>query len=326
MLQKIIKPENCIFAIGIPTSRNNFDQDLFTENKDFVKIHAGGRRNQPEEVWKKYENDIVKVLDNVIPVIQKAGCRFQRNLTFEKFKELVNTSENEVIILFTHWKNNPNHTVFTRHRYINFLEAHPDFLEHITHSSETLKWLLGAISHSRSLLNQKLQQQEQEGNTPLVELKNDFVLVDYDNIVYHHIKKLAPDTFLELLKNTHSSEVEFHDGLKDLYEIVTVIPQDFDRMICLDICSAYDLAVALKKLRPSCHLNFKHDIPAEGFNPGVIPRFMLFFYMALFIHLSQKSSTYLQAFKDISFEFLEEEKKKGGHIERIKRYFHRLSY
>jgi hypothetical protein len=300
MLQKIIKPKNCIFAFGIPTSRKDFYTDLRTQNKDFAKLVSG---DQPEkEAWKKYKKSIIEVIREVEPVMKRTGVTVIHHLTLKDFKTILQERKADVVILFTHWKSELNRTCFTKQEYMDFLEEHPDFLEMVPHSSEVLEWLMENPGNLSSITGMKPPGQR-NGRIPLVEFENQEVYANYDRIVFEHLYDLEVETYLDLLKNTSTGKVEFYDGLKDLYDITVQIPADYNRFIDLTVCMPEDLATALRKCRPHCHKKYKFDTP-NGFK-GVMARFALYFYMTLFIHLKRNDLTYLEAFEEVSFEFLE---------------------
>jgi len=319
MLRKIIKPDACIFAFGIPTSYEDFYNDLQKENKDFAKSVEMKCKKAGKDPWEKYHKDIIEVIRKVEPIMKDAGVTVINKLTLKAFGEILQDNKADVVILLAHLKKEPNCACFTKQGYIDFLEKHPDFLEYIVHSCEVLEWLCKNGKNLNSLAKTKLTEQKKLGKTPLVEIKNGIVHVKYDDIVYDHLKEMKLETFFELLKCTNTSKIEFYDGLKALYDITIQIPLDFNRFIDLNICMPEDFATVLRKCRPHCHVKYKFDTPDPTGSKGVIPRFVLYFYMTLFIHMKRKELTYLQAFKEVSCEFLKQSKRKGGFLEKIKK-------
>jgi hypothetical protein len=65
ILDKIIKPGDCILAFGVPTLKDDFYNDLESENKDFAKTIASG--------WPQYKTTIIKVIHKVEPVMKELG-------------------------------------------------------------------------------------------------------------------------------------------------------------------------------------------------------------------------------------------------------------
>jgi hypothetical protein len=93
---KITKPSQCVLGFGIPTTRSSFTKSLKNPNSDYI--------NRYNCSWNYYKEVIVNPLNDVRPVFDKVGLTIVHNLTLEKFEQLFN--EFEVIILFSHWKEN----------------------------------------------------------------------------------------------------------------------------------------------------------------------------------------------------------------------------
>ncbi len=96
VLDKIIKPRDCILAFGIPTSKDDFMKDLESENKDFAKTIPGR--------WFQYETIIMRVLQEVELVLKELGVTVIHNLTLDGFGNLLKENTAKIIILFAHWK------------------------------------------------------------------------------------------------------------------------------------------------------------------------------------------------------------------------------
>ena len=322
MLQKIIKPGNCLFAFAIPTSKEDFYHDLQKENKDYAKSVT---KICPRDPWKKYRKDIIEVILKVEPIMKNVGVTVIHQLTLKSFGEILHDNKFDVVVLLTHLKKEPNCSCFTKERYLTFLEKYPDFMDQVAHSGEASDWLHKNSKNLSFRAKAKLLEQRKWKNTPYVEFRNGLVHVKYDDVVYDHLENMKCETFYELLKRTNTSKIEFYDGLKDLYDVTMQIPADYNRFIDLNVCMPEDFAVVLRKCRPHCHVKYKFDTPNPAGLQGVIPRFMLHFYKTLFIHISRNNLTYLQAVEQVTAEYLKQGRKKGGSIEKIKRYFQKLS-
>lgn len=96
--RKTIKPEQCAFCFGIPTNKNDFKKDQVDPKKGYAK-----RFNN---VYSKYEFQILSHLKIVEPKIEESGASIIYSLTLKKFGDLLRNSKFEVIILFSHWKKN----------------------------------------------------------------------------------------------------------------------------------------------------------------------------------------------------------------------------
>lgn len=92
---KIVRPENCVLAFGIPTSYEGFSKALDGSYKgDFIL----------NTVWEKYYFEIVSHLEIVEPVISKFGARVLHDVTLAGFGSIFSDDPPDVAILFSHWK------------------------------------------------------------------------------------------------------------------------------------------------------------------------------------------------------------------------------
>jgi hypothetical protein len=96
--KKIIKPENCVLAFGIPTSKEVFFNAQNHPNKDFAKKFKG--------IWAKYDLEIVSNIQKIDPILSELGATVVHNLTLDDFGNLFHNQKYDVIILFSHWKAN----------------------------------------------------------------------------------------------------------------------------------------------------------------------------------------------------------------------------
>jgi len=269
--------------------------DLESKYKDFAKTITG--------YWPQYYVEFIKNLHRVEPILRKLGVSVVYRLTLDDFGKLFKENST-VIILFTHWKKEVNSVFLARSEYVRFLEHYPDFLEYVQHSRELLEWL-STNSHSlKSPAMEKLTNKKGVERNNLVMFKDNRVYVDYDQIVRHHLKEINIETYLELLRNTATSKVEFFDGLKGLYDIVEKIPTEFYGVLDLNVCQVEDLAFAVRKCRPDCHPIYKMEFihEKEKGEEGVDPAFMLRFYLVLFKYLKCKDLTYFRALIDVADE------------------------
>ena len=95
--ERIIKPENCAVAFGIPTSKQAFERDGSDEvaNKEFAKLYRWA--------WGKFEAEIVNPFEKVVPVITGLGVEVCAEATLEDFGQLVRNERFDVVVLFSHW-------------------------------------------------------------------------------------------------------------------------------------------------------------------------------------------------------------------------------
>jgi hypothetical protein len=95
--ERIIKPEDCAFAFGIPTTRSSFLSDLSNPNKEFARRYDGG--------WQQYYAEVVSNVEEVCPALNQFGVRVLRDISMEGFWELFAQKDVSVVILFSHWTN-----------------------------------------------------------------------------------------------------------------------------------------------------------------------------------------------------------------------------
>ncbi len=90
----IVKPENCVLAFGIPTSKAAFFSDLKRLEKDFAKRF----------VWSRYYVQFIQELEEVTPLLKDLGVTIVTDLKLQDYGKLF--QKYGVVILFSHWKEN----------------------------------------------------------------------------------------------------------------------------------------------------------------------------------------------------------------------------
>jgi len=109
--EKPIDPKRCVLAFGIPTKKEDFWKYLEHPKKDFAKKfykkysrESYTRKTNESLVWKEYHNQIIFHLDIVKPKITNFGTEVHDELTLSGFGKLFQDNKFDVIILFSHWK------------------------------------------------------------------------------------------------------------------------------------------------------------------------------------------------------------------------------
>lgn len=92
--RRIVKPSNCAFAIGLPTSRDEFRKALESERADFAKRFLGG--------WAQYYGQFVTDLVEMESRLRNWGVCIIHNASLTDFAELF-ARPFDVVILFSHW-------------------------------------------------------------------------------------------------------------------------------------------------------------------------------------------------------------------------------
>jgi hypothetical protein len=93
--QRIVKPENCALAFGIPTSRETFLRDQAQDGEYFAKHYHG--------VWERYDHEVVRHLRKYAPLLKQLGVNVVEQLTLQHFGELFRDAKLDVVVLFSHW-------------------------------------------------------------------------------------------------------------------------------------------------------------------------------------------------------------------------------
>jgi hypothetical protein len=296
VLDEIIKPVDCILAFGIPLSKDEFMADCESGDKDFFKKF---------DVCNCYEHLFISHFREIEPVLSDLGVTVIHHLTLNDFGHLFKNSKAKIIILFTHWKEEKNHTCFKQQDYLEFLDRHPAFLDYTVHRPDLLSWLLKRNNSLKSLVEAKLEKQKKHKNMPLIGIKGNEIYGDYDEIIRRHLSEMEEGTYVELLRNTFTSKVEFFDGLKGLYDIIQQVPTNFHGLLDLTVCRCQDLTTALKKCRPHCYFKYKINMFDEKNGDKVLADMMLHFYKILFKHLNRSRLTYFEAYREVIKGFSE---------------------
>src|SRR5262245_13787283 len=95
--RKKIKPSDCCLLLSIPTTRSAFFEALEqSENRDFI--------SNLYPIWPKYKQEVIRYTDQLLPDIATLGVSVFQDVTFDRFKALLNLQKHSVVILFAHWK------------------------------------------------------------------------------------------------------------------------------------------------------------------------------------------------------------------------------
>lgn len=101
--RKIIKPEDCVLAFGIPTTEKDFVEKQKQFDRGFSHIFA---EKFGERALDEYIYQILNDLRTVEPVLTNLGLKVIHKLKLKEFGELFKHNKYDVIILFSHWENN----------------------------------------------------------------------------------------------------------------------------------------------------------------------------------------------------------------------------
>ena len=93
---RIIKPENCVMAFGIPTTKEAFMADQYRNDKGFAKRFNG--------VWERYDNEFMRYLRRCEPIYRELKVHLNYHTTLQAFGVLFRDKKYDAIILFSHWE------------------------------------------------------------------------------------------------------------------------------------------------------------------------------------------------------------------------------
>jgi len=93
--RRIVKPPNCVLALGIPTTREGFRMAQQSESADFAKRFLGG--------WAQYHAQFLVDLEAVEPMLRKWGVTVVHEATLADFASVL-AKPFDVVILFSHWR------------------------------------------------------------------------------------------------------------------------------------------------------------------------------------------------------------------------------
>lgn len=91
--ERIVKPENCVIAFGIPTTREAFYNHLKLR-REFASMYFE---------WSRYNHFVAAIFARVEPALRELGVRIRTEITLSQFGQLF-TGEFDVVILFAHWR------------------------------------------------------------------------------------------------------------------------------------------------------------------------------------------------------------------------------
>lgn len=92
--RRIVKPSNCAFVVGLPTSRDEFQEAVASERADFAKGFFGG--------WGQYYTQFVMDFAEIESRLRGWGVCVIQNASLADFAGLFGRPF-DVVILFSHW-------------------------------------------------------------------------------------------------------------------------------------------------------------------------------------------------------------------------------
>ena len=91
---RVSRPRDCVFAVGIPTSEPGYRQSLQAPGERFAKRHG---------TFSQYWHQIVHPFHLLTERVTRLGVRLVRDLTLAEIGSLCSDERVHVLILFSHW-------------------------------------------------------------------------------------------------------------------------------------------------------------------------------------------------------------------------------
>jgi len=102
--------------------------------------------------------------------------------------------------------------------------------------------------------------------------------------------------YMILIAHWYCNEVEFYDQMLSCTEFASVIPEDYDGIIDLCVCTPEPLAQIIKDSRPDCTIRYSHTRASLSF--------WLQFYNVFFHTIHKDELSPNEAFEKVTKEFL----------------------
>lgn len=94
LADRVSRPRDCAFAVGIPTSEDGYRRSLHSPEESFVRRHG---------TYDRYWHEIVRPFQLLAHDVKRFGVRLVRDLTLDHFGSLCRDEDVHVVILFSHW-------------------------------------------------------------------------------------------------------------------------------------------------------------------------------------------------------------------------------
>ncbi len=92
--RRIVTPRDCVFALALPTTRQEYDVDRGRRDKEFAGIYP---------VWERYRQEVAAPAQRNLSRMEKLGATVVRRITLGDFGRLFQR-EFAVIILMAHYR------------------------------------------------------------------------------------------------------------------------------------------------------------------------------------------------------------------------------
>lgn len=97
--RRIVKPENCVLAFGIPTSKEEFTESRKRGNRRFASLFD---RRFGAEALKEYRIQFLNDLERLEPVLKDLGLHMEHGITLRDLRTQFHGNKYDVVVVFTH--------------------------------------------------------------------------------------------------------------------------------------------------------------------------------------------------------------------------------
>lgn len=303
IFEKTITPTDCILAIALPLTRNDFFADLQSETrKDYARFYRSQMwgRFSNEDLWNKYEANFVTLVEGVAIEVERLGVKVVRNLKLGDIPYLF--SDRDVISLLSHWRG----AYIEPEDFIDFYA----FVEKLrTSSNEDIALIRQALPSEVVVRLRQFDVSDTDKSSfekDLIDALNSVLENEnlgrnrgFENSPTEQPLRIEQRVYLnrivlegafegELIKG---NRMEFFDGLQSVNAIRDQIPNKFEGLLDLIVCNSVLPAEAIKSLKRN-FLIIANQFPAK-------PSFRLLLYKAIIRTLHNEPDSFINAMTEV---------------------------
>lgn len=244
-LADAVRPQDCAFLVTVPTTREEFLEDLENPGKDFIRGRFAGSALRPANKWTLYESTAA-FLGELLNELQRLGVSVVRRATLSDWRRA--QARSSVVVLFAHWRS-------ARLRVTDVdwdkLMAAPRLTAPEQQPISTVMDEARATA-DRSATVRRLNDvlsSEALGFHPWLGTKPNTIPASVEHRVYinrRFLDSMLPGTF------SGGARVEFGDTLADVEEVAQACAPRFEGIIDLSVCTSTLLSEMIKARAPGC--------------------------------------------------------------------------
>lgn len=297
ILEKTVGPSDCLLAVALPLTREEFLDDLRPESsKDYAKFYRSNLWGRPSEeaAWASYREHLSNLIEGVVAEVECLGVKVVRGVSLADLPSLL--AYRPVVTLVSHWRGGE----VEPHDFIDF----PGFLDRLSRSPDEV------VARIRSGLSEGvaagLRGPAQAGGDP--SFRQALILELNDLLANGNLgarpgfgdaegeQPLHPEQRTFLNRKTldaafegvlhGGNRMEFFDGLQTAEAIRESVPEDFAGLLDLIVCNSVLSAEVIKAMKRNC-LILSNQFPAR-------PDLRLLLYKATIRALSLQPGSFVK--------------------------------